>query len=368
MKILFFCDGLEGGGKERRLVQLLKGLSDRHYGDLHLLMLRDVLAYPEIKQYDVKIEYICRHKPGSFFRILQYLHNLNPDIIQSWEFMPMAYYLLMRPLSLRIPSYSISTAADCNFYHKSLMRRFIYKLSYHQASFVVGNSLAGLVNYQVPLEKRLCIYNGFDENRLDKDKDVNIRAELRIKSKYIVTMMARFTESKDWFMFISAAKKLIDDRVDACFLAVGDGESRQRIMNSVEHKYKDRILFLGRRSDVEAILRNTDIAVLCSNAEVHGEGVSNSILEACAFGIPVVATKGGGTSEIIDDGVNGVLITPHDSISLVEKIRMLLGDDTLRKKMGENGQNTVKEKFSLAKAADEYIKLFCNSCQMTGLD
>lgn len=358
MSILFICDGLPLGGKERRFIQLIKGLNQAGYGNLHLLMLRDVLAYDYIHDYRINITVINRNKNGFLKNLYEYIRRIKPEIIQVWDFMPMVYYGLIKPFLGFPHSYSISTAADCNYHLLPLHKRILYRMSYMLALNIVGNSEAGLSNYNVPLSKRVCIYNGFDNNRLEKDKEKNIRAELKISTKYIISMMARFSDTKDWAMFLNSSMQLIDDSIDATFLAIGDGETLNEMKKMVPVSYASKIRFLGKRDDIEAILRYTDISILCSNPDVHGEGISNSILESFAFGVPVIATKGGGTSEIVINDYNGILIQPHNITQLSDTICLLLKDEKKLSLLGQNAKLTVRDKFSLSQSTRKYIDIF----------
>lgn len=358
MNILFICDGLPLGGKERRFIQLVKGLNRKDYGHLYLLMLREVLAYDYIYDYSINIKVIRRDEEGFWGEFYGFIKDLRPDIIQTWDFMPMVYYCLIAP-TLRYPhSYSISAAADCNYHLFPLKKKFFYQWAYLLADKIIGNSEAGLDNYKVPQSKRVCIYNGFDYNRLEKDKDVDIRKELNITTKYVVSMMARFSKTKDWSMFLNSSMQLINNSIDVTFLAVGNGETLDEMIKSVPDKYAARIRFLGKRNDVEAILRSTDISVLCTNADVHGEGISNSILESFAFGVPVIATEGGGTSEIVENNYNGVLVQSHNINQLSRAIISLLNDKKKLSTLGKNAMLTVCNKFSLEKSTDRYVEIF----------
>ena len=77
-----------------------------------------------------------------------------------------------------------------------------------------------------------------------------------------------------------------------------------------------------------------------------------------AMGKPVVATAGGGTTEIIDDGVNGFLVLPSDPEILATKIQLLLDDTALRRIMGQAGLIRIKEAFSIDRMVDDYLSLY----------
>ncbi len=97
------------------------------------------------------------------------------------------------------------------------------------------------------------------------------------------------------------------------FLFVGDGPNRKRLKErAVSLAIQDYVIFTGFTHDIPTILANTDISVLMTNAQVITEGISNSLLESMAMGVPVVASRGGGTEEVVDHGVNGFLVDPYD--------------------------------------------------------
>ena len=118
------------------------------------------------------------------------------------------------------------------------------------------------------------------------------------------------------------------------------------------------IVFTGRRDDVDEILHISDISVLCSNPETHGEGISNSILESMASGVPVIATIGGGTAEIVDNNVTGYLIKPKDIDDLSKKIVYLLENEKLRHKMGKSSRDKIEKYYSLEYMTEQYVNLY----------
>ncbi len=360
MKLLFICDGLGKGGKERRFVQVVKGLSIQTNIEMSLILTRNELQYDEINKYSIDIIYIDRNKNGFCKEYYTQIKDINPDVVMTWSPIPMFYFSLIRFILPNKPKYVISTAADCNFNMASWNFRLLHKMSYFCANKIVGNSYAGLNNYEVPISKRVCIYNGFDEDRLKLGDPQKLLKDEHIDNKLVVAMIATFYGGKDWDTYIYAALKVLGKRSDVVFLAVGDGPTRIGIENKVPSQYRNGIRFMGRRNDVESVLGVTNVSVLCTNSKKHAEGVSNSILESCAFGIPVIATKGGGTEEIILDNENGYIISPNDVDVLALKIETLLDNKELRIMMGDKGKNIVKEKFSLKKAVNEYTQLINN--------
>ncbi len=104
------------------------------------------------------------------------------------------------------------------------------------------------------------------------------------------------------------------------------------------------IHFLGTRNDIPRLFSVLDIFVLCSLSE----GLPLTILEAMAAAKPIVATAVGGIPEVIQDGVDGIIIPSDDADSLAEAILELLQDKEKRQQMGENGEEEVSGKIHVA--------------------
>jgi glycosyltransferase involved in cell wall biosynthesis len=105
----------------------------------------------------------------------------------------------------------------------------------------------------------------------------------------------------------------------------------------------DRVIFTGERHDIPNLLQEIDISVLPSLSE----GFPNSLLEAMAAGMPVVATNVGGNPEIVRDGRTGLLVPPRDPDALAHSITSLLESPLLARQFGNAGYARVKAEFSL---------------------
>ena len=100
------------------------------------------------------------------------------------------------------------------------------------------------------------------------------------------------------------------------------------------------------------------LGVLLTNLDKHGEGISNVIMESMALGIPVIATKGGGTKEIINDYKNGFLIPHKSPVSLVDRIELILNNPDLKNKISEVSKNTIKNNFSIKNMISKHLKVY----------
>jgi len=236
---------------------------------------------------------------------------------------------------------------------------FRIKTAFLFSDIIIGNSKAGLKAYHAPQKKSICVYNGFDFRRAQKIKDATyVKSKFNIQSRLVVLMVGAFGDRKDYDTFIEAAKIVCNKKSDVEFIAVGDGKNFSRISGKVTAEIKDRVKLLGKQSDVESIINASDICVLTTNVKIHGEGISNSILEYMALAKPVIATRGGGTNEIVEDERTGFLISSFNANELAIKIENLIDDPQLRIKFGKAGLEKVRSSFSIDQMVNKYISLY----------
>ncbi len=139
------------------------------------------------------------------------------------------------------------------------------------------------------------------------------------------------------------------------FLIVGNGEYLDTFKKKIADNNLDKqVFFLGYQKDVERILKESDIFVLCT----WHETLSNSILEAQKEGLPVVATNVGGIPEIIQNGKNGYLVEKRAEAQIIDRLKLLSENPQLRKEMGANGKQKIKEKFSEEKIEKQIEEVY----------
>jgi glycosyltransferase involved in cell wall biosynthesis/serine acetyltransferase len=240
--------------------------------------------------------------------------------------------------------------------HRRLLR-WVQNLS----TLVIANSQA--------VRNFLIQEDGFDPKRIgvvrnavdfERFADVSsARGELfphlRPEDKLIAVVANMNVETKGHMDLIRAAVEVCQDYPETRFLLIGDGPERPRIESMARQlKVSQNILFLGKRNDVPKILTCCDLFTLPSWAE----GLSNSVLEAMAAGLPIVATRVGGTPEIISDGVNGLLVPPKDSGALAEAIVKLLSDRTLARALARSAQERARAEFGFERLLADLDRLY----------
>jgi glycosyltransferase involved in cell wall biosynthesis len=171
----------------------------------------------------------------------------------------------------------------------------------------------------------------------------------------IIAGVGRHSHEKGFDQLVDAVRLLVcdDDRVG--IVLVGDGPDRPMLEALVRAcRLESNVVFAGFRTDVDRLFPGADILAQAS----HTEGLPNVVLEASAAGLPVVATDVGGTSEIIEDGVNGFLVPAADPPALARRLLDLVRSPELRHQMGDRGRDLVRARFSFARQAAAYEELF----------
>lgn len=173
------------------------------------------------------------------------------------------------------------------------------------------------------------------------------RRELEVpEGAILVGTLARLSPQKNLDLFLDLAERLAPRPADAAavrFVLVGTGPSEGELKARASARgLDDRVRFAGARQDVYRVLTAIDIFVLTSRFE----GLPNAIMEAMAAGRPVVATRSGGTEELVTDGETGYLVA-GDTAELADRVSRLASDAGLRAAMGRRGRARIETSFAV---------------------
>ena len=202
-------------------------------------------------------------------------------------------------------------------------------------------------------ERITVIYNGVDLN-VFKPAINNTRKARKFIS---VCGISRLHPTKGFKYLLEAAPKILERFPNTRFIIVGDGPAKKDLMEYAKSlSIEGSVEFSGTRMDIPAILSAADILVHPSIRE----GLSLSVIEAHAMGIPVVATSVGGIPEIMSDGLSGILVGFGDADALAKAIVSLIENPDERKRFGENGVRIAQEKFDINDAVQKIEELYEN--------
>ena len=207
---------------------------------------------------------------------------------------------------------------------------------------------------------RIC--NGVDVDRFRPaypGEPSPIPERFRLEGGFVIGSVTRFSPIKDPLNLVDAFIRLCADGLarDVRLVMIGEGELRAAALARLEKAGVAEYAWLpGSRDDIPALLRGFDLFVLGSLRE----GISNTVLEAMASGVPVVATDTGGNRELIVPGETGALVPPANSGALADAVRTYVLDRNRCKVHGKNARERAVSQFSLASMIDNYRRLYGN--------
>jgi L-malate glycosyltransferase len=204
-------------------------------------------------------------------------------------------------------------------------------------------------------EKVRVIHNGVDIEKFQASRGDRDRLFPGVDGKLVVLVGNMHSDVKGHPWLIDAAPAVIREFPSTRFVLVGDGEQRCSFEKQVaDLGLQQNFLFLGRRADIPEILASCDIAMLPSRAE----GLPNAVLEYMAAGLPTIVSRAGGSAELVQDGVNGLVVPPEDSAALAAALLKLLRDPGLARQLAQNGHEFTVRNFSFERLVREVDALY----------
>lgn len=355
-RILFLIGSFGVGGKERQLHVIMEHLPRDRY-EVYFLFKSTGAFFSTIK--DKLSGYKNLDQAHFNFKsvsmINQYINQINPDVVFSFAETTSHIALLcnlFRRKKFKLFNGAIRNAPD----HLGFIDR-IESWLYNFYKNVVANSYAGLKAFhQAGKKGRHVLYNGcFSQNATTITKEQALEMAGFEKHLFNVVMVGslRKHNPKDPYTFLKTALEVQSLDKNIRFYLVGDGEMIEELKAYCERHQIQNLFFLGYRSDIKMILQASDLSVLTSKTE----GVSNSIIESMSFGVPVIATSGGGTPEVIVPNENGFILPYQDYQGIASLILELKNNPARLLSIGEKAKQTVKEKFSIPAMIQEFEKI-----------
>ena len=199
------------------------------------------------------------------------------------------------------------------------------------------------------------IINGVDLSEFDPESNGSvIRKEFNIdKDELVIGTVGRIDPEKGYECFLESARIILQDIEKVHFLVVGEASNpsfQKSLYKMSEEKGIDKkTTFTGYRRDIPQLLANMDVVVLPSEIDA----CSRVLFESMAMQKPLVATNAGGTPEIVQDGITGLLVKPRDSSEMAKCILKLLHNKSLSEQYGKAGRKRVEEMFTIERNIEE---------------
>jgi len=210
-------------------------------------------------------------------------------------------------------------------------------------------------------ETKLILGSGIDVGefcaRVSSPKRLDeIRTELGLHGRTVITMVSRMMRTKGVVELVEAARAVHRRHPEALVLLVGPlVESGPSALSASAISDSDAVKWIGLRSDIADILSVSDVFVLPSYLR---EGIPRVLFEAGALKLPIVTTDMPGCRETVRDGWNGFLIPPRDSRALEAALNKVLISSDERRRLGQNSQQLVRERFELSIVSEAYADVY----------
>ena len=367
MKVLIFIQGLSFGGPEKLVYDMVKHII-KNQNNIKIIKLEiccyDILGHFAEKLIGEKQKInlsLLKRKPGIDlfypFKLAFLIKQKKIDVIHAhnataWFYGTWASILTRVPIVYTEHDRSFPTPLRLKYFHYFFGR-------YATAVIAVSKAVKENLEKYEHIKNAKVIYNGIDpdlfkpasiEEKVLKKKQLGLN-----KNDFVLGNVGRMDYWKNQRILIEILPDLKKISPQIKLILVGGGEEEGNLKKSAIKKgVKNDVIFLGQRSDVNQILKAFDIFVFPSLTE----GLPLVVIEAMATGLPIVASHVGGIPELIDHGVNGLLVAPMSGAEIKDAILKFLQNPNLRQKMGEIARQKFEAHFSLSQMVKNYLEVY----------
>ncbi len=338
LRIVHVVDSLEFGGLERVVVDL--AIAQKHAGhQVQVFSINATAGFrPNLESADIRV--VVGDKQGTLDRrVLKSLRatTAQADVVHAHNFVP-NYYAALATLFQRGRRVQICTCHDMGtrLSNRRLRWLFRWSLSRTRRVAMVGQQVCDrfIEMGMVDPRRAVTVLNGIPVQRFRNSPERKERARGQLglpATSPVIGCVGRLVGLKNHALLLTQMPRLLQTHPDLMLVIVGDGPLHDQLLDQVQSLGIARhVMLLGARTDVADLLPAFDVFALPSQTE----GLSIALLEACATGLAVVASRVGGNPEIIHDGQTGRLIEANDAQSLLHGLTELLDDPVARARFG----------------------------------
>lgn len=349
LRIAHVAPGLEMGGLEKLLVEFARR-ADRDRFDLMFVSLAGRGALAEAIEATgwpvLALDQPDGLRPGLVWRLARLFRNQGIDVVHTHDDKPLVYGA---PAARLACCRSIHTQHHGKLAHIGRRQAFLVSVASRCVDRFVcvsQDSARAMIDQGVSPHKILTLWNGIDLNRF---------AFTGPEVSGPVVSVARLAPGKDLATLVKAVALLSTDLPNLRVEIAGEGPSRVDLETLTgQLGITDRVRILGTVQDVPALLARASLFVLPSLSE----GISLTLLEAMARGLPVLTTRVGGNPEVVAEGETGILVPPGDPSALAQALKNLVSQPEKLRSLGEAGRQRVEAHFDIGRMIARYENLY----------
>lgn len=364
-RVVLLIPTLDRSGAEKQCALLATRLPKDRF-DVHVIALTREGPYADLlKAHAIPLTVIgkrAKFDPFTLLRLRAELRRLQPDVLHTWLFAANAYGRLCSGV---VPKVKIVVSERCVDSWKANWQLWLDRRLIGRTDRLVGNSASVVDFYRdqgIPPDKLVCIPNGIDIEKQDVAPDVvSLRHEMNLPpDAYVAGFIGRLARQKRIEDLIWAVETLRQIRHGLHLAVIGDGPERQRLVEFTQNVHcTEHVTFMGHREDAVRFLKAMNVFCLASSFE----GMSNSVMEAMAAGLPVIASDIPPNRELVLQGVTGFLCKLGDTVGFMQFLRRLIDEPGLGERLGNAGRERIRNEFSVQRMVDRYADLYQ---QLTG--
>lgn len=375
LRVLHVLSRLGMGGTEHGVLKIIKGLGHTEF-EHQICAVRGIDEdFLHSMKVPIRVSAVGTAELGyqfPLFRLINLMKEFRPHIVHTRNFGALEAIPAARIARVPVVIHSEHGYEVEILKGLPLRRRLVCKAFFAMADqvFAVTRDLRDYHSKQsrLSLKRFGVIHNGVNTDLFHPGKELapSLKLALGIPSgRVVIGSVGRLVPIKDHKTLLQAAEILVRKGRDLHLLVVGSGPElsnlQARATNSPE--LTGRTLFLGSSDRVPELLNALDVFVLPSISE----GMSNTVLEAMATGLPLVVSRAGGNPELVDDGRAGCLFNPGDVEALVSVLLRLLDDAALRDEYGRAARQRALQHFSLSAMVQHYRDLYLGLASRRGI-
>ena len=360
---------LDVGGLENGLVNLINHIPAERFRHA-IITLTDYSEFRRrLCRSDVPV-FALRKPPGNSpltqFKLWRLLRELGPDIVHTRNIAALEGMVpaALAGVPVRIHGEHGRDVEDLDGSNLRRQRvRRLFKPFVHQYIALSRDLERYLVDsIRVPTAQVLQLYNGVDTELFHPANGIREplpSPEFAPPGTFVIGNVGRMQEVKGQLTLAQAFLLLLRMVPDANrrlrLVMIGDGPLRREVASVLDQAGAGQLVWLaGTRDDVARIMRGFDLFVLPSLAE----GISNTILEAMASGLPVIATAVGGNAELVNAGRTGMLVPPADPHAMAQAMLHYVSNGAECRRQGQEGRSTAERDFSMAAMVNGYLAVY----------
>ncbi|MBI5267432.1 MAG: glycosyltransferase [candidate division Zixibacteria bacterium] len=375
IRVCHLASGDLWAGAEVQLATLIAGLTKFHDLRLSVILLNSGVLAERLRELDIPVTILDERSHNAaqlLLRIRRILANERFDILHTHRYKEnilggLARIMTGVPHQIR----TVHGLAEPSTGFKGVKSR-VYRLfdaivtrTRIDMSIAVSCDIERQLSAQFGPERVIMIHNGIDGERLQPTASpADIRKRLGLSADHkLIGSVGRLTPVKGYQYLLGAFRTIAANHPDARLVLVGDGPERAALESlTAEYGLDKKVVFYGFTPDVGDILAALDVFVLSS---LH-EGISISLLESLALGIPSVVTNVGGNPEVIRHNDTGLLVPPMDESALASAVGSILDNPGRTTMMREAGRILVASEFSKAAMATRVHTLYRRLADFSG--